>query len=74
MVSSSTRTVGKLALSRRHDLPRSSVRKMPVSVPTYSTSGFFVSSVSVLITSPASPFVMAVNVAPKSRDIHTYGA
>ena len=47
---------------------------MPVSVPTYSTSALRVSSVSVLMVSPARPPVIGVNVAPKSVLVHTYGA
>ena len=64
MVSSSTRTSGKLALSRRHVAPRSSDSRIPVSVPTYSTSGVRRSSVSVRTTSPRSPAAMERKVAP----------
>ncbi len=58
------RTVGRFALRRRQFAPRSSVTKSPVSVPTYSTSRLRVSSVTVRTFSPASPFTMALNVAP----------
>ena len=73
-MSSSTRTVGKFAFNRFHVLPRSSVRKMPVSVPTYSTSGLRVSSVSVFTTSPLSVAVSDLKVAPKSVLTQMYGS
>ena len=60
------RTVGRLPLTRTQLLARSVDTNSPVSVPTYSTSGFLTSSVIVLTTCPARLAATNRHVWPKS--------